>query len=63
MFRVEKPHLPYLAHNAQIDSIAVIHTERDGEEGRIECSFDLQCHRLAEIMGLYIWSREIVIST
>ena len=22
-----------------------------GEEGRIECSFDLLCHRLAEIIG------------
>ncbi len=31
------------------------------EEGRIECSFDLQCHRLAEIMGLYWRSIEIVI--
>jgi len=25
---VEKPHLPYLAHNALIDCIAVVHMER-----------------------------------
>jgi len=37
---VEKTHLLYSAHNALIDCIAVIH----GEEGRIECSFDLKCH-------------------
>ncbi len=48
---VEKQYLPYSAPNALIDCIAVIHM--DGEEGRRECSFDPQCHRLAEIMGLY----------
>ena len=32
-----------------------------GEEGQIGCLIDLQCQRLAEIMGLYGRSQEIVI--
>ena len=42
---VEMPHLLYLAPFWGRDP--------HGEEGGIDRSFDLQCQRLAEIMGLY----------